>query len=81
MDTTNFKVSAESKRMVFKLDPVALVLDTFTFGIWSGYWNIQRIIKSPQRVEYGEPTIKRSILWNADYDLRRTDFRFSKNGV
>ena len=29
--------------MVFKLDPVALVLDTFTFGIWSGYWNIQRI--------------------------------------
>ena len=29
--------------MVFKLDPVALVLDTFTFGCWSGYWNIQRI--------------------------------------
>jgi hypothetical protein len=24
--------------MVFKLDPVALVLDTFTLGCWSGYW-------------------------------------------
>ena len=66
--------------MVFKLDPVALVLDTFTFGIWSGYWNIQRIIKSPQRVDYGEP-IKRSVLGNVYYDLRRTDFRISKNGV
>jgi hypothetical protein len=32
--------------MVFKLDPVALVLDTFTFGIWSGYWNIQRITEN-----------------------------------
>jgi len=29
--------------MPFKLDIVSLVLDTFTFGCWSGYWNIQKI--------------------------------------
>ncbi len=29
--------------MSFKIDPVALVLDVFTFGCWSAYWNIQRI--------------------------------------
>lgn len=31
--------------MPFKIDPVALVLDVFTFGCWSAYWNIQRIIE------------------------------------
>ena len=44
--------------MVFKLDPVALVLDTFTFGIWSGYWNIQRI------TEYKYPNNIRGIIYD-----------------
>ncbi len=30
--------------MPFKIDPVALVLDVFTFGCYSSYQNIQRII-------------------------------------
>ena len=29
----------------FKINLTALVLDTFTFGCWSGYWNIQKITK------------------------------------
>ncbi len=29
--------------MSLKIDPVALVLDVFTFGCWSAYRNIQRI--------------------------------------
>ena len=29
--------------MPFKIDPVALVLDVFTFGCYSSYQNIQRI--------------------------------------
>ena len=31
--------------MPFKIDPVALVLDVFTFGCYSSYLNIQRITK------------------------------------
>jgi len=43
--------------MPFKLDYTALILDTFTLGCWSGYWNIQKILKSNYNIN-----VKRSVL-------------------